>query len=334
MLKQVFGTFSRKRLFIGSLLGVGALAPLFLPSKRRLVTFHPKEKPLTYSDAVEQIRSLASAAPDSIRRECIDQLLEHGQPTEHVFVLLHGLSNCPAQFSQLGQRLFELGHNVVIPRLPYHGERNSLASEWAQLTATEMIVAGNRAVDLARSLGSKVTVAGISANGATVAWLAQNRSDLHRAVLLAPFLSPVRLPKWATRPLERLLLGLPNIFLWWNAKQKENIQRPYYAYPRFPTRVIGQTMFLAQEVLRESRLLPPACGSIVVITSASDTAANHQVTRQLVNHWKVLGGSSIITYEFPAEQEVPHDCIDPNQPNQKVAVVYPKLLQLLQSSYK
>lgn len=183
---------SRKRLLIGSALGVGALAApaLFLPVNRRPLVYCPPVKQLPYDEAISQFRFRASASPDGIRPECADHLLEHGLPTEHVFVLLHGLSNCPAQFGKLGRQLFERGHNVVIPRLPYHGEKNSLASDWARLTAAEMLEAGNYGVNLARSLGGKVTIAGLSANGATVAWMAQNRSDLDRAVLLAPFSRP------------------------------------------------------------------------------------------------------------------------------------------------
>jgi len=161
--------------------------------------YQPPAKPLPYDKAVQKIQTLAGASP-SVRRECAVQVFEHGQPTEHVFVLLHGLSNCPAQFSELGRLLFERGHNVIIPRLPHHGEQNELATEWGRLTAGDMLDAGSHGVDLARSLGSKVTVAGLSVNGATVAWMAQNRSDLHQAVLLAPFLAPAGLPDWALVP--------------------------------------------------------------------------------------------------------------------------------------
>jgi pimeloyl-ACP methyl ester carboxylesterase len=219
---------------------------------------------------------------------------------------------------------------VIIPRLPYHGEKNRLASEWARLTAAEMLEAGNRGANLARGLGNKVTVAGLSINGATVAWMAQNRSDLNRAVLLAPFFAPAGLPDWALAPVERLLLRVPNVFLWWNAKLKEKLDGPSYAYPRFPTWVIGETMLLGREVLRESRVLAPQCNSILVATSASDAAANHRVTGQLVEHWQSFRRSGVETFEFPVSEEVPHDFIDPNQPNQRIAVVYPRIIELLE----
>ncbi len=243
---------------------------------------------------------------------------------------MHGLSNCPAQFGEFGRLLFERGHNVIIPRIPYHGEQDRLATAWGRLTAGDMLDSGNQAVDLAQSLGGKVTAVGLSVNGTTVAWMAQNRSDLDQAVLFAPFLAPVGLPQWAMMPVERLLLRLPNMFLWWDRRLRENLQGPPYAYPRFPTRVIGETMLLGREVVRESRSQSPRSASILVVTSASDTAANNRLTSELVANWRLLRPSGIETFEFPAADNVPHDFIDPNQPNQKTAIVYPKIIELLE----
>ncbi len=310
---------------------VGALlAIVCLPITRRPFVNETAGKPPPYAQAVGDIRKLIADTPPKIRPECVVQLLDHGYPTEHVFVLLHGLSNCPAQFTKLARLLFERGHNVVIPIVPYHGEKNRLATDWARLSAEDMLQAGNHAVDLARGLGTKVTAAGLSISGATAAWMAQNRSDVSRSVLLAPFLAPADVPRWAWTPLERLLLRLPNMFFWWNSKKRENLEGPPYAYPRFPTRVIGETMLLGRTVLEESRSQAPRCPSILVVTTASDTAANNDMTAELVANWRGLRREGIETFEFAAADEVPHDFIDPNQPNQKIALVYPKLIELLE----
>jgi alpha-beta hydrolase superfamily lysophospholipase len=306
------------------------LPVLCLPVHHKPFVFQPPAKPRPYDGAIREIQALIAGSPANIRAECAVQLLEHGHPTERVFVLMHGLSNCPAQFAELGRLLFERGHNVIIPRIPYHGEKNGLATDWARLTAGDMLDSGNQAVTLARSLGNEVTAAGLSINGATVAWMAQNRGDLDRAVLLAPFLAPAGVPSWALAPVERLLLRLPNMFFWWDPKLKENLEGPPYAYPRFPTRVIGQTMLLGQEVLRESRSQSPRSASILVVTSASDTAANNRLTSELVSNWRRLRQSGIETFEFPASEKVPHDFIDPNQPNQRTALVYPKIIELFE----
>ena len=321
----------RRAAVMASMVGLAALAAvLFLPVNRRPFSHDSAEKLLDYDEAVRAIKELAAAAPATVRRNCTLQLLEHGRPTERVFVLLHGLSNCPAQFSELGRQLFELGHNVLIPLLPYHGEEDRLATEWGGLTGESMLEAGNQAVDLARSLGQNVIVAGLSINGATVAWMAQNRKDLHKAVLLAPFLAPFNLPDLALGSIERLLLRLPNMFFWWDPRERENFAGPTYAYARFPTRVVGETMLLGRSVLEESRIAPPQCPFILTITSASDIAANNIVTEQLVANWRALRPAGIETFEFPADQQIPHDFIDPNQTNQRIDIVYPKIMELLE----
>ncbi|MGA7879258.1 MAG: alpha/beta fold hydrolase [Terrimicrobiaceae bacterium] len=320
-----------RALLIASVWGVGALlAVVCLPMARRPFANETAGKPPSYAEAVGEIRKLIAGTSSKIRPQCAIQLLDHGHPTEQVFVLLHGLSNCPAQFTKLGRLLFERGHNVVIPLVPYHGEENRLATDWGRLSAEDMLEAGNQAVDLARGLGTKVTAAGLSISGATVAWMAQNRSDVSRAVLLAPFLAPAGIPRWAWTPLERLLLRLPNMFFWWDSTKRENLEGPPYAYPRFPTRVIGETMLLGRRVLEESRSQAPRCPSILVVTTASDTAANNGMTAELVANWRGLRREGIETFEFAAADEVPHDFVDPNQPNQKTALVYPKLIELLE----
>lgn len=331
MSKRQKRLFVRRVLLIGSALGAGAFLPvLFLPVSHRPSVYHASAKILPYNQAVAKIHGLIAGSPANVRAECAVQLLDHGHPTRQVFVLMHGLSNCPAQFAELGLLLFERGHNVVIPRIPYHGEKNRLATDWARLTAGDMLDAGNQAVDLARSLGGEVTAVGLSISGATVAWMGQNRRDLDRAVLLAPFLAPAGLPGWALAPLERLLLRLPNMFFWWNPELRENLEGSPYAYPRFPTRVIGETMFLGREVLRESHDDAPQSARLLVVTSASDTAANNRVTSQLVANWRRLGQGQVETFEFPAADKVPHDFIDPNQPDQQTALVYPKIIELLE----
>ncbi len=320
------------RIFLGgAVLAVGALLLVFfLPVMRPPLTRQAPSVPPSFAEAVKAIRASIANTPPEVSPEGTPLLFEHGRPTAKVFVLLHGLSNGPGQFAELGRLLFERGHTVYIPRTPYHGEKNRLTDSFGRLTARQMLDSGNEAADLARGLGPDVTVAGLSINGVTTAWMAQNRSDLYRSVLLAPFLAPNGLPGWTIRPMERLLLRLPNIFIWWNPVLRDKNPGPSYAYPRFPTRVIGETMWLGQEVLRASHQEAPRSSSILVVTSASDLAANNALTARLVENWRKLRPGGVETYEFPKEQKVPHDFIDPNQPDQQTAVSYPKLIELLE----
>lgn len=290
----------------------------------------PAEKalPSDYSGALQSLEGERGQTP-GVGRDCDTQWLLHGHPTETVYVLMHGLCNCPKQYQELGALLFAQGSNVLIPRTPWHGFSDLMNTGFANLTASEMVESAEHAVDLAKSLGKRVVVVGLSINGATAAWLAQNRSDISQAVLLNPFFAPAMIPEWSAPPAGRLAMRLPNLFIWWNDKEKEKLIGPPYAYPRFPTRVIGQVMQLGERVREQAKSAPFRSGSVLVVTSASDHATSSKATASLVAAWKKLRPDAVTTYEFPLADKVPHDFIDPNQPDQKVAEVYPELLRLL-----
>lgn len=298
---------------------------------------HPPDLPpaaaplLSFEAAVTAIQRRIAATPETVAPEGRPILMEHGEPTEKVFVLLHGLSNAPVQFAALGGLLHERGHTVLIPRLPYHGEKDVMTRDWAALTAGDMLDTAQWAVDLARSLGRQVVVAGLSVNGTVAAWLAQRRGDVARCIVMAPLLAPAGIPVWALGLLERLLVTAPNVFLWWSLKKRARIERPRYAYPRFPTRVIGEAMRMGSALLAEARSHPPVCGSILVVTTASDRAVSNVLTARLTAAWKARRAEAVEAYEFPSGENVPHDFIDPNQPNQVVALVYPRLLEMMES---
>jgi carboxylesterase len=198
-------------------------------------------------------------------------------------------------------------------------------------TAKAMLDYANLAITLARPLGRHLTVVGLSINGTTTAWVAQHRDDVDRAVLLAPFFAPRGLPQIAIRPLSQLLIRLPNFFLWWDPVHKDQFFADSHAYPRFSTRSIGETMRLGAGVFREAKKFPPACGSILIVTTASDLAANNAVTALLAASWQAERPGSVAAYEFPAADNVPHDFIDPSQSDQRVDLVYPRLVEMLET---
>ena len=49
---------------------------------------------------------------------CLSRLASPGVATESVVVLVHGFTNCPAQFTKLAGALFARGYNVHVPRFP------------------------------------------------------------------------------------------------------------------------------------------------------------------------------------------------------------------------
>jgi len=279
--------------------------------------------------------------------------LNHGRKTKDVYVLLHGLSNCPTQFRQFGDILYRSGANVVIPRMPYHGYLDRMTEAQEHLTARSMIANAQATLDHAHTLGQRVTVVGLSAGGVTAAWVAQNRPDVHRVYLLAPFFSIGFLPDWFTVPTRDIFATLPNSFVFWDPRQGRNLKGSPYAYPRFSTRAMSQLIRLGTTVFAEARHTAPAVRHIEIITNPADLAVNNARTTSLVKLWQKHGAvvltepnpepspapagsrnpktptATIKLYEFPGQWDLPHDFIDPWHPDQQIDKVYPILLQQL-----
>ncbi len=274
-----------------------------------------------------------SAPPDesgfSIHPEAETFELNHGSQTEEAFVLLHGITNTPVQFRSFAEILFARGANVVVPRMPFHGHEDRLTDAKSGFTAQLMLDEANRAIDRARLLGRRVKVMGLSVNGVTAAWVAQNRADVDTVVIMAPFFAVKGMPDWTIAPVARLFARLPNLFVWWDFRQRENLGPDSLAYPRFSTRAMAGVLHFGLDVFREAESAPPKARRIVVVTSATDQAVSNERIGELVALWLRSAPGRVESYEFPADKNVPHDWMYPGQPDQQVETVYPILLNLL-----
>ena len=255
-------------------------------------------------------------------------VLSHGYPTERVFVLLHGLTNAPRQFRELGEKLFATGANVVIPRLAHHGLADRMTDAHAALTAQDLIRYAQYGVDLAQGLGQKVTVVGLSISGISAAWLAQNRDDIDEVFLLAPLFGPAVAPDPLTPAITAALSRLPNKMMWWDPRVRENLPGPPYNYPRFPTRAVGEALRLGLNTAQPDRKL--RVDRLGVILTENDPAVSNARTRRLVEQWRASSPEAeVFLHEFPAEENIPHDFIDPLQPNARTEKVNALLVEWL-----
>jgi alpha-beta hydrolase superfamily lysophospholipase len=317
-----------KRLFavLLTLLAVAALL-LLRPAGTSRFPSHPH--PATgYADALRRVAAVEARDDVAIAPECRTLLLTHGARAARVVVLLHGLTNCPEQFRALGERLYERGANVYIPRLPEHGLADRMTTALARLDAREMCKATDEAVDIGCGLGDSVIVVGLSIGGVMAAWAAQERADVARAAPIAPLTGLARAPGALTGPAMNLMLTLPNQFVWWDGKVKTDLPGPKHVYPRFSTRATAETVFLGASVEAEARRTPPAARSIVMITVGGDVAVDNSAVARLAQVWR-SHGARLTTYEFPAALHLNHDIIDPEQIGGNPALVYPVLLDLI-----
>jgi carboxylesterase len=264
-------------------------------------------------------------AETRINPVCAYQRRDHGRRTEWAVVLLHGFTNCPRMYEQLATELFDLGLNVLVPRLPHHGLADRLTTELTQLTAEEMEAAGEQALEIASGLGDRVVVAGLSLGAVLAAWLAQFRSEVDRAVIIAPIFCAPKVPEWFS-DLAGFIAGLiPNLWIWWDFRAKAAIQGPKHAYPRFPTRAYAEMLKLGYEVKREARRAAPRGRDIRVVLNQNDPAVNNRATYRLVRAWRAQG-ANVRVYEFPRTQALAHDLVSPDQTYARTAEVYPVLI--------
>lgn len=283
----------------------------------------------TYAEALERIAHLQTLDTEVVNPLCQLTFMTHGHKVERVVVLLHGFTNCPYQFVALGTLLYEQGYNVLIPRIPHHGLADRLSDDLVHLTAEELAAVADESVDIAHGLGEKVTLVGLSGGGVAAAWAAQNRSDIERAVIIAPVFGLKLVPRILLKPVMHLSLRLPNRFIWWDSEHKADAPRPPQAYPRFASRALAQVLKLAAATFRQARFAAPATRSIVMVTNASDPAVDNRIPAELVQLWRNHGAAHVQTYEFAKELELIHDIIDPGQIQQQTALVYPILMDLI-----
>ena len=283
----------------------------------------------SYDEAMERWnRKQAEEAAMPLHEGGRTIVLTHGYQTDRVFVLLHGLTNAPRQFRQLGEALFATGANVVIPRLAHHGLADRMTDAHAALSAQDLIDYAQYGVDLAQGLGRKVAVVGLSVSGTSAAWLAQNRDDIDEAFLLAPLFAPAVVPDPVTPAITAALNRLPNKMIWWDPRVRENLPGPPYNYPRFPTRALGEALRLGLQTAQPERTL--RVNRLGVILTENDVAVNNARTKRLVEQWRASSpDTEIFLHEFPTSENIPHDFIDPLQPDARTDKVNALLVEWL-----
>jgi len=255
-------------------------------------------------------------------------MLTHGRKTAKVIVFAHGFPNSPAPFKELAAEFFNRGYNVLAMTMPYCGLADRMNTEQVKMRAEDFMRYGDEVVDIARGLGDKVTMAGISGGGLVTAWVAQQRADVDLAVLISPGLGLKAIPRFWTPFMSWALSILPNWYIWEDPKLKENARR-LYNYVRVPSKVVGQVLKLGLAVKSLARQKAPAAGFILVITNLNDPDIDDVAVDRVANLWRSHRPQDVQSYQFPAELALGHDIIDVTDPQMNVVLVYPKLLELI-----
>lgn len=318
----------KRRRIVLAVLSVLALAAWFV---FRVPEFSSVPHPArNYQEAMEKfaaIENRESTLP--LRPEGKSRLFTHGKKTDRAFVLLHGLTNCPEQFVPLANILFQSGANVVIPRARYAGYADTMNDMQGLQSGQDLLDQAAAGLDIAAGLGGRVTIVGLSGSAVAAAWMAETRDGIESALLLAPFFGLNGHPVWQIDAVAAVLTRIPNSYKWWNDNLKEKNPGPSYAYPRYGTFCMADTIQLSRNVRAGIGRGPLKAGRIDIVTTGTEQGANNALTKQLAAGWAAKNPGRVTTYEFPETDGVPHDMVDPNQPEAKVGVSYPEILRLL-----
>ncbi len=284
----------------------------------------PRPNPAAgYDEALRRFAAIEAAEAPVVNPAIRSLLLTHGGPTRRVYVFVHGITNSPRQFEELGRLLHARGHTVYIPLMPRHGRRSMRLAELRGLRAEELCDYADAAVDLAAGLGAEIVAVGISGGAAVVGWMGQNRAEMHTALLLAPFLGVRRVSPAVGTAMMNVYSRMPSVNL-----EDPLEPRRDWVYRGQTTRALAETLRLARALLRQATAAPPLASRLILLTTARETQVANGATYRLAVLWRAQG-ANVIADEFAPELEIPHNAIDPAADPAKKAIVYARMLELL-----
>ena len=222
------------------------------------------------SAILEQVRQEELELPLK-NSHCSSRFFFHEHPTQKVCLFFHGFTAGTYQFVPLARECFNAGYNVLVPRLPGHGH----AGQWNRhqppplpTDARAYHLAVAEWIGIAKMLGDRVIVGGLSTGGTLAAWAALTYPQLvDRALLFAPFFGH------KYKPVDWLIRLLPIYFEWFNKDASGN-----FGYDGFRMPALRLFLEMADDLLEKVKRQPIA--PILLVCSESDRVTNRYNQQQ------------------------------------------------------
>ncbi len=220
---------------------------------------------------VQEVKSREEALP-LMNENCGSRFFLHPKPTRNVCLFFHGFTATPEQFIPLGEACFDAGCNVLIPLQPGHG----IAGDWDRknpppLPENRQIYQdfGLHWLEVAKQLGERAILGGLSTGSTLAAWLALDRpQEIYRTLAFAPYLS-------SSNPLADWVVRIFNIYYKWY----KQLGRVHFGYNGFKMSALRIFLEMADEV--RDRAKKTAGAPMFVISSASDRAVGNSAQKAL-----------------------------------------------------
>jgi len=211
--------------------------------------------------------------------------------------------------------------------MPYHGYRDRMTDAIANMRSGDLEAAALQAVVIAALCAERVVVAGISVGATLAGWLAA-RTRIHTGIAVAPFCGLRELPAGANDALGAILRAAPNAFGWWDPRSKEE-QPPPHGYPRFATRALGESLRISTEIARVPNRSTEHGRRVILVVNDREPVVNNAHAARRFAALRARG----VAYERVVLHGLPdvHDVIEPQIPQARTDLVYPRLVELIES---
>ena len=279
-----------------------------------------------YERALARFDEVTREEPDFVYEPCRSRLFDHGERTDTVVVLFHGLTNCPRQYVEMAESIHAQGANVLVLRAPGHGHATSDGGEIAgagalhTLTARKLADYADDAVDIAGGLGDDIRVHGLSMGGAIALWTAQHRPEVDRVVAMAPAFELPLVPNAVSNAFTNLFARVPSI-------TRSHDRRIDHDYAAFSSRGLAASFALGQGVMDVGLDIGPVVDDVTVVLNPDDPLVNESDIEALVAAWDRT--RDVVDVVVLDTVDLPHDGIDLAQPEADPDEVYPVVMDAL-----
>jgi esterase/lipase len=224
---------------------------------------------VSYSIASNSLRQRTKFQEDQLpvkNEGCRSQFLLHPAPTPKVCLFFHGFTAAPYQFLPMGRMFYQAGYNVIIPRLPGHGQAGDWNGKNPPPLPEDVDTYKNFALNWlqhAQGFGDKVVVGGLSGGGTMAAWLAlEKASQIDRALLFAAYLSS------SNKVIDLFVKTFNTYFEWQSDEPGEPIGYKGFMFPDLEV-----FLDLGDEVLKRSRSTSSA--PMFIVSTDADRAVSN-----------------------------------------------------------